>query len=84
MFLVGPRLYSRHVPPGTRLLTAAGQHRAETKTRGKYSHYLDGLTGRTGSNYLQCKADELEQAWRNGQISYQDACDELEELDGEP
>ncbi|MET3920744.1 hypothetical protein ABIB26_001676 [Arthrobacter sp. UYEF20] len=29
-------------------------------------------------------ASGLERAWRNGEISYQDACNGMEELDGEP
>ena len=47
-------------------------------------HYLDGLTGRLGGAYRQGRARELELAWRDGEISYRVACDELEELDGEP
>lgn len=35
------------------------------------------------SDYQQRVADELEQAWMNGEISYRDACDELAEMDGE-
>ncbi len=46
--------------------------------------YLDGLTGRTGGKYWQSRARELEHAWRNGDICYRDACEELAELDAEP
>ncbi|MET3923810.1 hypothetical protein [Arthrobacter sp. UYEF20] len=45
---------------------------------------LDGLPGPMGSTYRQRRAQELERAWQNGEISYQNACDEMEELDGEP
>lgn len=51
---------------------------------GRCLQYLDGLTGRTGGKYRTCRARELEQAWRDGDICYRDACEELEELDAEP
>ena|GEM_PF-3869710 len=35
------------------------------------------------SDWKQRVADELEQAWQNGEMSHRDACEELAELDGE-
>ena len=47
--------------------------------------YLEaGLTGQVSSAYRRRRAQELDQAFRKGDISYTDACLEMEALDGEP
>ncbi len=90
MYLVHPRARGRHVPRlGAWFRQAVRPHQADTSRqpatpRVHYLDYLDGLTGRTGGTYRQGRAKELEQAWRDGEISYRTACCELEELDGEP
>ena len=52
-----------------------------------------GLGARHGSGqvhssqstaYSRRRAKELEQDFRNGDVSYEDACLEMEQLDGEP
>jgi hypothetical protein len=43
-----------------------------------------GLTGTLSTPYSRRKAKELEQAFRSGDISYEDACLQMEQLDGEP
>ena len=47
--------------------------------------YLEaGLTGTLSTAYSRRRVKELEQAFRNGDVSYEDACLEMEQLDGEP
>ena len=42
------------------------------------------MTGTLSSAYRRRRAKELDQAFRNGDVSYEAACLELESLDGEP
>ena len=42
------------------------------------------MTGTLSTDFSRRRAKELEQAFRNGDVSYEDACLEMEQLDGEP
>ena len=47
--------------------------------------YLEaGVTGTVSSAYTRRRAGELERAFRNGEVSYSEACLEMEQLDEEP
>jgi hypothetical protein len=87
MYLVDPRAYAH------RLLHPGGWFHAAVRrplgARGEQPHYrLDyleaGLTGTLSTPYSRRRAKELERAFRSGDISYEDACLEMEQLDGEP
>ncbi len=87
MYLVDPRAYAhRLLHPGSwfhpavrRLLSARGE-----QPHSRLDYLEAGLTGTLRTPYSRRKAKELEHAFRNGDISYEDACLEMEQLDGEP
>ena len=87
MYLVDPRAYAyRVMHPGVWFRTAICRHLVAQGHRPTHSRldYLEaGITGRLGSAYSRSRAKELEQAFRNGDVSYEDACQELEQIDEE-
>ena len=86
MYLVVPRAYAqRLVHPGARIFTSIRRHVAARKQRSTHSRldYLEaGLTGTVSTAYTRRRAKELERAFRNGDVSYEDACLEMEQLEG--
>ena len=87
MYLVDPRAYAhRLLHPGSWFHAAV---RRSLNARGEQPHsrldYLEaGLAGSLSTPYSRRRAKELERAFRSGDISYEDACLEMEQLDGEP
>ncbi len=88
MYLVDPRAYAqRLLHPGewfhlTTRRTLTARDRKPTHSR---LDYLEaGLTGTLSTAYSRRRAKELEQAFRHGDVSYEEACLEMEQLDGEP
>lgn len=53
-------------------------------THSKLDYLEAGLTGTLSTDSSRRRAKELEQAFRNGDVAYEDACLEMEQLDGEP
>ena len=88
MYLVDPRAYAyRLMHPGAWFRASLGRHliiREQQPTHSRLDYLEAGVTGTLGSAYARRRARELEQAFRNGEVSYEDACLELEQLDGEP
>lgn len=66
--------------PIRRFLTA----RDRQPTHSRLDYLEAGLTGKLSTDSSQRRAKELEHAFRNGNVSYEDACLEMEQLDGEP
>lgn len=88
MYLVDPRAYAQRVMhPGTwfhkttRRHPIAGNHEP---THSRLDYLEASLTGTLSTASSRRRARELEQAFRNGEVSYEDACLEMEQLDGEP
>ena len=88
MYLVDPRAYARRlIHPGAWFHTTIRRHRTARDQQPTHSRldYLEaGVTGTLGSAYKRRRAKEIERAFRKGDVSYEDACLELEQLDGEP
>ncbi|MET3922262.1 hypothetical protein ABIB26_003221 [Arthrobacter sp. UYEF20] len=87
MYLVDARAYEHRSPHfSIWFRTMIRRHLIPGDPHPTYSRFdhLDGLPGPTGSTYRKRIASGLEQAWRDGEISYRDACHGMEELDGEP
>ncbi|PVZ55948.1 hypothetical protein [Arthrobacter sp. H-02-3] len=86
MYLVDPRAYAqRLLHPGAWFLTSIRRHLTAGEQRPAHSRldYLEaGITGTVSTAYTRRRAKELEQAFRNGEVSYEDACLEMEQLDG--
>jgi hypothetical protein len=75
MYLVHPRAYAHR-----RHETARDQQ----PTHSRLDYLEAGITGTLSTAYSRRRAKELEQAFRTGNVSYEDACLEMEQLDGEP
>ena len=60
------------------------RHMIAHDTNPTYSHldHLDGL-GTSASRYRKRMYKKLERAWRNGEITYEEACERVAELNGE-
>lgn len=88
MYLVDPRAYAQRVMhPGAWLPKSIRRHliaRDRQPTHSGLDCLEAGLTGTLSTAYSRRRAKELEQAFRNGDVSYEDACLEMEQLDGEP
>jgi hypothetical protein len=86
MYLVDPRAYAhRLMHPGAWFPTSIRLHLIEQQPTHSRLDYLEaGMTGTVSSAYRRRRAQELDQAFRNGDVSYEAACLELEALDGEP
>ena len=86
MYLVDPRAYAQRVMhPGAWFRTAICRHLVAQGQQPKHSRldYLEsGLTGTLSTASSRRRARELEQAFRRGDVSYEDACLEMEQLDG--
>jgi hypothetical protein len=88
MFLVDPRAYAQRVMhPGAWLPKSIHRH-LTARNRQPMHSWLDclesGITGTLRTASSRRRAKELEQAFRNGDVSYEDACLEMEQLDGVP
>ncbi|WP_223983993.1 hypothetical protein [Arthrobacter sp. NicSoilB8] len=73
--------------PGAWFRGAIRRHATGRDQQARHSRldYLEaGMTGTLGTAYARRRAVEIERDFRNGDISYEDACLELEQLDGEP
>ena len=92
MYLVDPRAYAhRLMHPGawfratvSRRVPARDHARDQQPTHSRFDYLEAGLTGTLSTAQSRRRAKELEQAFRNGDVSYEDACLEMEALDGEP
>ena len=86
MYLVDPRAYAdRLMHPGAWFPKLIRRHLIDQKPTHSRLDYLEaGMTGTLSSAYRRRRAKELDQAFRNGDVSYDAACLELESLDGEP
>ncbi len=88
MYLVDPRAYAQRVMhPGAWLPKSIRRHliaRDRQPTHSRLDCLEAGLTGTLSTAYSRRRAKELEQAFRNGDVSYEDACLGMEQLDGEP
>jgi hypothetical protein len=62
------------------------RHLIADDTHPTYSHldHLDGLPRTSPGRYRKRMLNELEHAWRNGEITYQEACEQAAELIGDP
>ncbi len=71
--------------PGAWLPKSNRRHLIDQQPTLSRLDYLEaGMTGTVSSAYRRRRAQELDQAFRNGEISYTDASLEMEALDGEP
>ncbi len=61
-----------------------GRRPGRAAAHSRFDYLEAGLTGTLSTPYSRRKAKELEHAFRNGDISYEDACLEMEQLEGEP
>ncbi|MEV5054016.1 hypothetical protein [Arthrobacter sp. LAR12-1-1.1] len=88
MYLVDPRAYAQHLMhPGTWFHKTSRRHgtaRDRQPTDSRLDYLEAGMTGTVSTAYTRRRAKELEQAFRNGDVSYEEACLEMEQLDGEP
>jgi hypothetical protein len=88
MYLVDPRAYAyRLMHPGVWFRTAVCRHlvaQGQQPTHSRLDSLEAGLTGTLSTAYSRRRAKELEQSFRNGDVSYEDACLEMEQLDGGP
>jgi hypothetical protein len=88
MYLVDPRAYAhRLLHPGAWFRESVGRHliaRVQQSTHSRLDYLEAGLTGTLSTADSRPRAKELEQEFRSGTISYEDACLELEALDEEP
>ena len=88
MYLVDPRAYAQRVMhPGAWLPKPIRRHlvvRDRQPTNSRLDYLEAGLTGTLSTASSRRRAKELEQAFRNGDVAYEDACLEMEQLDGEP
>jgi hypothetical protein len=92
MYLVDPRAYAyRLMHPGAwfhatirRHVPARDHARDQQPTRSRIDYLEAGITGTLSTAYSRRRAKELERAFRNGDVSYDEACLEMEQLDGEP
>ena len=64
--------------------TSIRRHLIEQPTHSRLDYLEAGMTGTVSSAYRRRRAQELDQAFRNGDVSYEAASLELEALDGEP
>ncbi|MFF2243277.1 hypothetical protein ACFVTM_03730 [Arthrobacter sp. NPDC058130] len=73
--------------PGTWFPKSIRRHlitRDQQPTHSRLDYLEAGMTGTLSTAYSRRRAKELEQAFRNGDVSYEEACLEMESLDGEP
>ena len=88
MYLVDPRAYAdRLMHPGAWFHATIRRHlpaRDRQPTHSRLDYLEAGLTGTLRTAYSRRRDKELEQAFRNGEVSYDDACLEMEQLDEEP
>ena len=91
MYLVDPRAYAhRLMHPGAwfratirRHVPARDHARDQQPTHSRFDYLEAGLTGTLSTAHSRRRAKELERAFRNGDVSYEDACLEMEQLEGE-
>ena len=87
MYLVDPRAYAyRVMHPGVWFRTAICRHlvtQGHRPTHARLDYLEAGITGTLGTAYARRRAKELEQAFRKGEVSYEDACLEMEQIDEE-
>ena len=88
MYLVDPRAYAhRLMHPGDWFRESVGRHliaRDQQPTHSRLDYLEAGMTGTLSTAYGRRRAKEIEQAFRSGEVTYEDACLEMEALDGEP
>jgi hypothetical protein len=87
MYLVDPRAYARRLMHPGAWFTANWRHttaRGRAPTKFRLDYLETGLAGTVSTAYGRRRVKELEQAFRNGEVSYADACSEMEALDGQP
>ncbi|MFF2030606.1 hypothetical protein [Arthrobacter sp. NPDC058192] len=88
MYLVDPRAYARRLMhPGAWFHSKTRLHlvaQARQPAHSRLDYLETGLTGTSSTSYSRRRVKELEQVFRNGGVSYDDACLEMEALDGEP
>jgi hypothetical protein len=88
MYLVVPRAYARRRLMHLGSWFNAKRRRVTARERQpspSRRDYLEAaLTGTLSTPYGRGRVKELEQAFRNGEVSYEDACLEVEALHGAP
>jgi hypothetical protein len=87
MYFVIPRAHARRLVHLGSWFNAQRQSMTDRGRQPSPSRrdYLEAtLTGTVSTPYVRGRVKELYQAFRNGEVSYEDACLEAEALHGEP